>query len=634
MDVIPSGSHGRDYVVEHVYHDRNKDEHVVLYMKKSTQLRITPNAKDRDPLGGTVTAAGRLYYKIDRDQQAGNYTGSSVNGTLYTSALDLRSLVQEPGVPVLGSFGDNGKPFGATAKDTKARYQRGMVGPNGDEWHVLTAWQDDENWFTGGPNGKVRASDGIVIPLVVGPVAPVMRFDAPPGGQFYTTPAKTYHVPVIHDQITYLEPRTRIFLYNLYDSQKIRYRVSGGDWQDYQAPFVAGSVLHFENHAAVLEVRSGTNGRIRQRLVVLRPSYPSSVEAHPRPILWRSSSERSAVLSRMKSGSSIVRSAYAGLRDFTFYSGMNKSFGDGVRHGWKDYEQHAAYALRNAFVCEVEGYSYQSSAYADHAKDVLLGIFAVEPIGMENPLWFPNPALERVTLGYEQAVTRNAAIAYSLLIASYRKDQGFTNGITPIEDLKIRDNFAGQVKTVMQFRDNSQTALGEGDMHWAVGLDYLALTVAACLPAYDTPYYGTSGADGKAAATHLWAPYPSQKVTWWESVRNPSVATPGYPNMRAKSRIFLIYQNGLWKGAKAYERLFYDLTPSIANIAKNTATAYPFGNIDSYCDSKSRGGLSMPMVINNKFNFVASAMRNLGTLTANGLRSVYTLSFYDESLRN
>ena len=323
-----------------------------------------------------------------------------------------------------------------------------------------------------------------------------------------------------------------------------------------------------------------------------------------------------------------MREAYRALRDYSFYSGMTQDFGVGIRRGWRSYERQAAFALRNAFVCEVEGYGYVSSSYSLHAKRILLNLGAIEPIGMENPLWWPGPALERVTLGFEQAGMRDAAVAYSLLAGSFRREQGNPQGLSPIEDLKIRDALAMQAKTALQFRDNSQKQTGEGDVHWALGLDLGTLVNACAMPLYVSAAYGSSGVAGMAPVP-LDAPWPGQAVPWVDAILDAQVPTPGHPNIVYRSRVHIVYQGGAWLGPKAYEPLFYSLTPATLVLLRKQGEAKALSNLESYLSAKVDGGLALPMCVNRHFPFAAKAAAQLGGLRSQDLRSVWQLAYYD-----
>jgi hypothetical protein len=627
VSVLPQGTHGVDFVVEPLYHDRNSDDRCIVYMSSGAALRLERNANDNDPIGDPASGVGQIRYQLNRDEQAGAYVGSGARGSAYTGDLDLSRMEHEPGVPLLGTYGSNGKAYGARPQYTTERYWRAIQGPDGDEWHVLTVWQDDSGWFTGGSNGKPRASDGVVIPLVVDPEAPTMRFVADAGQQFYTTPPKTYHVPVVHVATTYCSSDVRLYSHCLGSSDPIEYRVEGGAWESFTNGLKVSALLHGNGYEQLLELRNTRTGGIRSRKICVDPDYPSKLENHPRTLLWSDAAEKASTLDRMHNGPSVVRDAYRAIRDYGYYNGLSTSYGVGTRRGWRSYEKQARYALRNAFVCEVEGYGYDNEAYAQHAKSILLNLGGIEPIGMENPLWWPGPALERVSLGFEQAGFRDAAVAYSLLIGSYRQDQSFAQGLTAIEDIKIRDAIAMQVKTALQFRDNSQTSTGEGDVHWALGLDLASLVETYAMPRYSSDYYGSAGVDTSGMPA-IHAPWPMQQLSWVDAIVDEQLSTPGHPGIVHKSRIFVVYQNSKWLGPKAYEKLFYELTPSTLNVLRRQGESTLFPNLVSYLQAKVAGGLAVPSCVNGYFSFAGTAAAHCSSLTSSQLRSVWSLSFY------
>mgnify|MGYP002713159231 CR=1 FL=1 len=633
IDVNPSGAYGVDFVIEPSYHDRKKDDRVVIYMKSTSTIALSRNAsRDRDPAGGIASQASPVTFKIDRDEQGGDkYIGTGILGQVYSSPLDFRTMEYEQGVKVLGTLGHNGQGYGVNAEKTTARYWRGIQGPFKDEWHVLTAYQQD-GWYSG-KNGKTKGSDAIVIPLVLDPKTPVFQIEALKGGQFYTTPAKVYHIPHIHERTTYLDGKNLIHLFNLLDASAIQYRVDGGTWKTYAGPISAGQIFHKAKTAYDFEARIGTQGQIRKRTFHYLPGYPSLLEQHPSKLLFPSETARKAVLSwQQNSAYAAHKDAYSALVNYTFYSGMDRTYGQGIRRGWRAYMESSRFALRNAFVAMTDGVTktYNGKRFADQAKDILLELNSVEPVGMENALWLAGPALERVVLGQEQVGLMDGAMAYDLLISIYREADGFSTGITEIEDIKIRDNLASQALTGLQFAGNNSNSTGEGSMHWGYGEELAMGTIAAVMPAYDSIYYGTSGADGLTKATHLNAPFPNQKVTWSEYISNPNVALPGHPGLRFPARHNKIYQNGVWMGAKNYDAAFTRYTPAFLNMMVNfVGPNHPFQNLDQYCATIVAGGSYMEMVVNNKFSYAPKALQNMGSFNKVVLRNVFGLCFYD-----
>jgi hypothetical protein len=202
-------------------------------------------------------------------------------------------------------------------------------------------------------------------------------------------------------------------------------------------------------------------------------------------------------------------------------------------------------AITYAFIAAVEGWDYvvpgTAKSYALYAKEMLL-----ENVLNLDPLWFgdepgtPNPSHELLFRGYyDVRRVMSAALAYDLLIAHFRADQ-HSGGITPIEDYKIRDMLAKwnimAMMEVGRFGYYGHKTGAQG--MWATARGYGALINAVVMPSYDTPYFGTSGFDDKAA-THPWTPYRDYPKSWKNVFFSPSETSPdelvGFPNMALRA---------------------------------------------------------------------------------------------------
>ncbi|MEZ5988060.1 MAG: hypothetical protein R3F30_02835 [Planctomycetota bacterium] len=637
--VEPSGTFGKDFVVEPRWYDRKYDDRCVVYLKSSSKITLkTDTTNNADPLGGDAGSKGVIYYKIDRDEQGGIPYVNGAQGKAYGGAIDLTTETYEAGVKVLGTFGHNNGAYGTTPDQTGSRYWRGQKDASGDEWHALTIWHDDVGWFTGGGNDKPRNSDGLYIPVVVDPKTPVIRVEAPAGEEYYTSPAKVYHIPVIHERKTWLTGGTWIHLYNLTNNDTIQYRVDGGTWTDYKDPIRASEILHTRNQAYTFECRNGTTGAIRKRVLHLHPDYPSNGEGHPRNLWWRNSDEMKAVLKRCSSsGPSLWRGGFNYFLTSTFFNGMDEDFVNIRRPGWRAYQSQAVIAGRCAFVAAVEGTETRFNGgkrFIDQAKDILLKFASVDPVGMENTLWWCAPCNERVILGQEQVQFMNIAFAYTTLVSKYRVADGNKQGVTEIMDIKMRENLADIAFHQLHYANNITMSDGEGDKHWGLGMEMCSAVFAAAIPSYDTPWFGTSGADG-TKNTHAWAPFPNHKYSWWEYVTNKGIATTSHPDLAHQARVFTIYSGGSWKGAKGYDPSFFDWTPAFANIMKNQipAAQYPFANVDLYLQTQVNSSHPQPMCVNDKFSFASAAK---GTVSGYGAKDMFWISklaFYDDTIK-
>jgi hypothetical protein len=80
-----------------------------------------------------------------------------------------------------------------------------------------------------------------------------------------------------------------------------------------------------------------------------------------------------------------------------------------------------------------------------------------------------------------------------------------------------------------------------GDMHWGLGYEMLIYTIGIAMPTYSTPYYGTSGFDGRKAE-YPWTPFPNHPLTWFEVIGEANAPCYSYPDNISIRRFELIYK--------------------------------------------------------------------------------------------
>lgn len=569
-----SGQNGTDWVVEQTFHEASFGDQVI-YLKSDVSFTLAHNERNsimkRDGtsipavlgIGGLdgnpeTNDAGNIHYKIDRDMQSHLYStkGSALIPPFapqYLQPFRLDLETYDGTLPVLGSIGDNGGPWGSTPRGTNNRFAYGQLDPFGTECHTLTYWDDDEDLFRirNEDSHRQGASDGHWIYVCVNPAVPVIQMIAPEGEEFYTTPLKTYHIPKTWKQTTYLSAGVLIKFFNLATSDPLYVRVNEGSWMRVaSSTVVAGDLFQPLSTVQTLEVRRGTHGPSIVREVVLNPDYPAPNEEHGF-LLWGDEFERAAVSQKITAIQPFKRS----YEIFTnnYYQASTQPLTD-VRGGWCSGAGQAGAALSNAFTVAIDGPEMRLPL-AQLAKQRLLRAARLEPVGYENDVGSATPSKDYLNeLGQTIQTFADLGIAYDLVAAHFRRTH-HPDGMSPIEELRIRDGLAEIAKSTLQFRDNWSATHGSGDTHWAHGYELAIGTIALAMPTYKTPYFGVSGAD---FVTHndlsdengeFWNPLPNQGISWYAAATDAEIETPGYPNNRAPLRSeFQISDDGYWTG--------------------------------------------------------------------------------------
>jgi len=215
-------------------------------------------------------------------------------------------------------------------------------------------------------------------------------------------------------------------------------------------------------------------------------------------------------------------------------------------------------------VAKVEGMSAARTAggktFAAYAKEMVMDTWNwIDPVAHGfNQNFDAIPSKENAHFGYYQVNGMLSYVpAYDLLIAMGYTADKVDGGITPIEDLKIRDGFAAFIQLNLRElggygngTNTSAPAPDPGTGMWDMARQVGGLLAALAMPSYNTPYYGTSGFDG-TAATYTHAPFPDQALTWKQVFVDHDFTTQAYPNCRR-------YFNQVEGGLITAEGMFFD----------------------------------------------------------------------------
>jgi putative Ig domain-containing protein/dockerin type I repeat protein len=566
-----SGTNGTDWAVERTSHDASIGDQMV-FLKSTVAMSLAHNERNALTLScalphvlgvngpdGTPNSGdeGDLYWKVDRDMQSHRY--STLAGALptycvkYAAPISFATLTYDGAMAVLGAVGDNGAPWGTQPYNTSDRFAYGQRDRFGNQWHTLTYWDDDEPLLAaaGISSGRQGASDGHCVFMCVNPVTPVIQLHAPAGEQFYTTPVKTYHVPKMWDQTTYLTGGVTIHFVNLTNGDAVQYRVGDGAWQTYAGTaLVASALFTVVDTPTVLEVRAGAAGVVYQRTVVLNPSVPAAAEQHG-DLMWANEAERQACIDKLHNMQPFKKS-YELFRG-SYYQGAGTTYDD-TRGIWRSGASLASVSLANAMVVAIEG-AEGGLTEARMAKRRLLRVARLQPVGFDYNVSFATPAKDYMNeLGQTIQQFGDAGMAYDLLAGHFRSTD-HAEGMTPIEEICIREGLGKIAKTILQVRANWSATSGAGDTHWSHGYELAVGIIASAMPTYKTPWYGVSGGDRVTVNDtpdgdgKYWNPYPDQGVTWYQCATDADIDTPGHPNVRYPFRAEFQYtDDGWWTG--------------------------------------------------------------------------------------
>lgn len=573
ISLLLSGANGTDWAVERFYGDPSIAIQVV-YLKSDVEMSLAHNENNTvtniyysqhvigaDGADGSPDSGdeGVIYWKMDLDLKAHNYTAGSDSlpdyCRVYSGPFTFDGMTYDgtdDTLAVLGTTGDNGGEWGSLPRSTSQRWAYGQQDAFGNEWHTLTYWDDDYQLLTAsGTNVHRQAcSDGHCVFICVNPQTPVLQLHAPDGEQFYTTPAKTYFIPKIWDQTSYVTDGVLLSFVNLTNGEAVQYRVDGGAWQTFSAgsPPAASAVIPVEQTPVTLEYRCGPDGVVASRTVVRNPVYPGQSEEHGF-MLWADEAGRLAVRDRLKN----VQPWKKSYADQLSGRDTPATFQD-RRGQWRAVPNSCGSIQADGICVALEG-ADAVPHIADNGRQRLLRLGRLQPIGTEINVNSSTPAKDYMNeLGQTMQGFGDAAMGYDLLVAHFRGDQ-VTGGITPIEELLMRDNLAKVARCMLQMRANWSAHPGGGDTHWSHGYDLAVQQIAMAMPTYKTPFGGASGADMTTvndladALGEYWNPYPYQGATWFEVTTDPEVDTPGHPGVRYPMRVeFLMTDDGWWTG--------------------------------------------------------------------------------------
>ena len=170
---------------------------------------------------------------------------------------------------------------------------------------------------------------------------------------------------------------------------------------------------------------------------------------------------------------------------------------------------------------------------------LLASSMGLDPVSAEcSSISTPIPTREMFLRGYNdvEEYTREA-VAYDIVAGMFRADQGFTNGLTVIEDFIIREsaakyihyttlNLAGMTAGVGSF-----AIMDTGGM-WETAHKVGGMTWAAMMPGYSSELYGTAGFEGFTQTTYTDAPFDTDEYTWYEMFYTDPIGTiTGYPEL-------------------------------------------------------------------------------------------------------
>lgn len=540
------GTPGKDYAFERFYSDPKVDDHGVVYVRSDARITLEHNeqnlvmvSRDKFKVVGPNGADGKpdsgdegiIRMKPDMDHSwrfhwaNGNSDKSSVaeerRVPRYAGPFTFASLTYFDGTKVLGGVGPSKGAEQENSTDPDF-YHRGQKDEFGDEWHALTVGDDDEQI----PGIRVQkydtwSSDGRVFLFVVDPKTPAIGFLADAAAQYYTTAAKTYFVPHIHPQTTYLTRGVSFFFTNLTDpAQSVRWRIDEvhqDAWQTYAEPVRVDALGLKSDTAYTLRYRIGAEGPVKVRRLHFEPSYPSDREPHPSPVLFKDQAML-AIIRRNIETRPEHRSIYAAMLRNAPAEGPSQAF-----QGLRTFAGEGG--SRDAFIILLDGLGKHPRREQAVREGLLDNLLALDPVGHEILHNLANPCRERVQYGYYYAGTvLNIALAYDLSIRQLRPGKS-PQAITAIEDLKIRDFLGSFAMETMIMRSEFPlpsgilpiTHVDPADIGMWDSARYLALQVVSMImPTYDSPCYGTSGAGGRTKATHPFTPFEKTPVTWFD----------------------------------------------------------------------------------------------------------------------
>jgi hypothetical protein len=559
---------GTAYMEEYFFHDKQLDDRKVVYLRSDTKITMSHNAQNvagrsdgKDTYELVGLDVGVIKFKVDGDLRMEAYPHFYPTYSEPFRFEDLNyGFYGSPDIKVVGATGDNGLQL--NQENLTKYFHKGMRDSVGDEWHTLTV-ADDDNART--KNTEFRCSDGKIWTFVVNPKTPCATWRATGDGQFYTTPAKTYFMPHIYDQTTNFSARSGGVSVELRDinGKNVFFRITP-DPNAKDIEYVDAGLNHvtlnqgsFPGGTSYLQYYcQGNEGYVKTRKVVKDPGYPSVAEKHG-DRLWFDAGQWNSQI-----GPKVVSNwwfkQWNEKEDMNGHASILASYRTGGRGGF------GSVALVNAIVARASGFNFESKwhkghTYAEFAKKAVLdNTLVIDPIGIElNTSNMPNSSREMIYRGYNDVrPVLETAAAYDILIGYYRANQGHPNGISPIEDLFLRDQMARWVHmTGFEFGSYSSPvwfALDRGGM-WDTAHKIGATMIACMMPGYSTPYYGTSGLDGNIK-TYDHLPFPTLTNTWFDLMLDENVKLEGFPKAASVVGLdrYMFNDAGVWHDRTSY----------------------------------------------------------------------------------
>ena len=437
---------------------------------------------------------------------------------------------------VLGRTGSN-LP-NPTSENRSSFYHYGILDTIGEEWHTITV-ADDDSLFVN--QSEHQASDGKIFYFVVDPKTPCLTIKTQGNGQFYTTPPKSYFIPKIHDQTTYISERDGEVLITLNDiyGNNIYYRIVSNPDDPTKAYKSANSSSlsltqnDFSNGTQYLQYYyEGNKSYTKTRKIVRNPQHPSLSEEHG---LLLFGNHENIELTKNKLKVPYFSKPYSALKQYDFWNhkkAVETNYRSGHRNVWSK-------QLDHAFVALMESNDFKGAytkSFAETAKYMLLEHpRTIDPVGFELPHSFSGiPAKELHYRGYyDVKQIFGSAFAYDILISTYRSDQ-HPKGITPIEDYFIRDNLASFAHECLLWQ-GGYTGMFPG--MWGTSRLIGGILCTMTMPNYSTSYYGTSGFGG-GNVDIIYSPYPDTKLTWSDVfIYDNQEEQTEYPNLQYTNTI-------------------------------------------------------------------------------------------------
>ncbi len=566
ISLVWQGEKGTDYVEEYLYHDKVISDRKIVYLKAGTKISMAHNGRNiagppngEDTYHGVGLDIGVIKFKPDGDQHWELYPKEweTYSSPVSFSEMDY-GIYGDAETPVVGSVGSVGGPL--TLKTKETHYHRGVTDAIGDEWHTLTVADDDSD-YSG--SSEFKSSDGKIFHFIVNPKAPAITWRVSGNGQFYTTPPRKYFIPRVYDQTTYFTSGNgagvTVEIRDI-NGNEVFYRIGSGEFIAAGASHVTLSESAFTVGENVLQYYyAGNEAFVKTRKVVKNPDYPSAGEAHGDRLWGDAVQFETEVKPRVAS----ISLSTAWLDNWRKSSTWNRQpdIEGFARKGHRHRRQWMS--APNALVARWDGMNAKKNgaprSYIDYAK---LGLFEIrsilDPVGLElNHSNNPIPTRELYYRGYYDVNGFfDTLISYDIIAGYYRKDQGYENGLTPIEDYFIRDQFAATVHnnhlSQAGYFSPGRDTFGFGGM-WETSMRVGGMMAMIMMPSYATEYYGTSGLDGNTVAP-LDAPFPGLAATWKKIFFDNDTPTAGFPNVHKRFGIEenLIVEDGNWFDKSGY----------------------------------------------------------------------------------